>query len=266
MSPEDKCSAFPTTMWTEVERTRQAGSPAALQALENIVENYYTPLRAQLVREFHVDDGQASDWLHSFVWKKVMLRNLFAKADRRRGRFRSFLVRSLLNFARDEIAVVKPPDKSTPFHEEQDVLVLVDERRAASSLDKAWARGVLAEVLRRMRVECERKGNERIWEVFRLRLLEPLLDGKPPPQYEEMVERFGFKDEAQAGNALITAKRMFPRVLREVVAEVLHDRSRNRRRDQGPESSLRRGMRDEVQMQDSPESAVGIQNEAERQH
>ena len=64
-----------------------------------------------------------------------------------------------------------------------------------------------------------RKGQERIWDLFRLRLLEPLLEGTAPVPYRELFLRLGFQSEAEAGNALITAKRVFQRALRQVVAE-----------------------------------------------
>ena len=41
--------------------------------------------------------------------------------------------------------------------------------------------------------------------------------------YEELVAKFGLRSPSEASNLLITAKRMFARVLREVVRETVAD-------------------------------------------
>ena len=70
-----------------------------------------------------------------------------------------------------------------------------------------------------MEAECTARHCLDRWGVFKARLLDPLLDGAEIPAYADMVTEFGFQSPAQASNALITAKRQFDRILREVVAE-----------------------------------------------
>ena len=56
--------------------------------------------------------------------------------------------------------------------------------------------------------------------VFRARLLHALDDDNAPPvAYDELVREFGFQSPAQAGNILMTAKRVFSRCLEETVAQ-----------------------------------------------
>ena len=74
-----------------------------------------------------------------------------------------------------------------------------------------------------MRAECKRNQRERIWEVFEIRLLKPILQGTQPVAYHELCAQLGFRNDAEAGNALITAKRMFARVLRTVIREYARD-------------------------------------------
>jgi DNA-directed RNA polymerase specialized sigma24 family protein len=226
-SPDSKPHGyFPTTIWSEIARLRQADSEAARIALDSLLAKYGPPLKACLVRQFRVDEDQAADWFQSFVWKKVLLKNLFTSADRNRGKFRTFLVNTLQNFVRDEIEHAarqrRSPSGGLVSLEDEEVVKQEppDNRDDPShALDVAWARGVVAETLRQMQAECEGKGNQRIWEVFRLRLLEPQLEGAEPIPYKELFNRLGFQSDAEAGNALITAKRMFTRLLRSVIAE-----------------------------------------------
>ena len=84
---------------------------------------------------------------------------------------------------------------------------------------EGWAQTVVDETLRRLEAECQANGSVARWEVFRLRELGPKLDGVAPPPYEELVGRLGFRSPAEASNALITAKRAFARLFREVVSE-----------------------------------------------
>ena len=53
-----------------------------------------------------------------------------------------------------------------------------------------------------------------IWGVFEARVLGPLFQNAEPVPYEQIVARFGFKSPAQASNVLVSARRMFERVLR----------------------------------------------------
>ena len=89
--------------------------------------------------------------------------------------------------------------------------------------DVQWAREVLAQALTRMQQECCESGRDDVWGVFHCRLVQPLLEGTEPADYETVVERFQLKSPAQASNVLITAKRMFARSLRATVGEYTQD-------------------------------------------
>jgi hypothetical protein len=94
---------------------------------------------------------------------------------------------------------------------------------AEQAFDVAWARQTLAEALQRLRAECGRKGRADLWGIFECRILEPTLNETEPPPYEQLVERFGMVSPSQASNLLITAKRMFTRVLAEVVRDTVSE-------------------------------------------
>jgi len=60
-----------------------------------------------------------------------------------------------------------------------------------------------------------------LWGVFEARVLGPLLDNAAPMPYEQLVKRFDLPSPSVAANLLITAKRMFGRMLHEVVCETV---------------------------------------------
>ena len=66
-------------------------------------------------------------------------------------------------------------------------------------------------------------GRADLWGVFQCRVMAPILEGAQPVDYGQLVERFGLKSPAHAWNVLITAKRIFARTLRSVVAEYCRD-------------------------------------------
>jgi hypothetical protein len=56
-----------------------------------------------------------------------------------------------------------------------------------------------------------------VWAVFEGRVLEPTLLGMAQRSYAELVSRWGFASPAQASNVLMTATRMFARIIRFVI-------------------------------------------------
>jgi DNA-directed RNA polymerase specialized sigma24 family protein len=215
---------YPTTIWSEVDRTRSYDSQVAMAALGGLLERYSRPLRAHLGYKFRVEEERAADWLHEFIARKVLLGELLSKASRDRGRFRTFLLNALDNFVvselRKEQAQRRQPQNGTVSLE--NLPAGEQARLAAHSADEftlEWARAVLAETLVRMEAACRAKSCLERWGVFQARLLGPALDDAQVPPYEDLVVRFGFRSPAEASNALITARRQFARLLSEVVAE-----------------------------------------------
>ena len=89
----------------------------------------------------------------------------------------------------------------------------------SDAFDVAWARRVIEQALAGMRGECEGAGRGDLWAIFEGRILAPTLDGADPVPYDELVSRYGLQSPKQAANAVVTARRMFVRYLREVVAQ-----------------------------------------------
>jgi len=70
-----------------------------------------------------------------------------------------------------------------------------------------------------MKGDCVLYNRPDIWGVFEQRLVTPTYEGTAPVDYAELVRQFQLDSVPQASNVLITAKRMFVRALRAVVAE-----------------------------------------------
>lgn len=217
---------FPTTSWSLVALAGNDADHSVREALGQLLTRYLPALRAHLVCSKRLAPDKANDVVQDFVARKILEKDLVARADRDLGRFRTFLLttldRFLLNQIRDAGARKRAADEgSEDLGERVEMLSVNSGPSDAFALE--WARGVLAEAVKRMRDHCENTDRMEVWGVFELRILDPILKGAEPADYRELVERFGLRSPSQASNVMITGKRMYERVLRSVVAEYARD-------------------------------------------
>jgi DNA-directed RNA polymerase specialized sigma24 family protein len=211
-------SIFPRTDWAELGRA--AGAEPA--PLDRLIRLYWQPLKIFLIATFPGLSGQADELLQDFARDKFLRDGWLKKADQSRGRFRDFLKTSLRNFVLDRFdkADVKNPPVSLEELEQE----IPESPASAEEFDLAWTRAVLAETLRRMEADCKKPGKDQprrscIWEMFRIRLLEPLFHDATQMPYDQLVERFGLKSPLDASNTLLSAKRIFKGHLDEVIRD-----------------------------------------------
>ncbi len=220
-SPEG-FDTFPTTRWTLVGRAGGEGDAANRDALGELLVRYMPALRAHLTGRHGVDGHTADDLIQGFISSKILERDLFARADRGRGRLRSLLLTALDRYAISEARRQTTRKRAEPGARRIDANVSEGVPGPGLAPDQVfdlvWARQVIAEALEMMRGECDRMGRLDLWGVFESRVAAPLLDAAEPIGYASLVERYGFESPSQASNALVTSKRLFARVLRAVVS------------------------------------------------
>jgi len=191
-------------------------------SLDRLVRLYWQPLKIFLVATFPGLKNQADTLLQDFAEDRLLQDGWLRKADQSRGRFRDFLKTSLRNFVlnRLNLAEVKNPPISLEELEQE----LPERETASEEFDLAWAQTVLAETLRRMEADCKNPGEDQprrgyIWEMFRIRLLDPIFNGAAEMPYDQLIERFGLKSPTDASNTLLSAKRIFKAHLSKVIKE-----------------------------------------------
>ncbi|MFQ5495689.1 MAG: hypothetical protein ACE5EX_09955 [Phycisphaerae bacterium] len=222
---EQAHAGFPTTHWSLIHRAGGAEATRAGEALERLLTRYLPALRAYLIETKRIDAHRADDLLQTFVSTKFLEQNLATVADPDRGRFRTLVLTALDRFLvsqqRRRSAKKRRADEAATLDPEalQAAAARPHPRPGADSFDVEWARQLLAEAVRRMEADCAVPGRQAMWTVFQARILDPILKGAEPTDYTRLVERFNFASPTQAANALTTAKRMFQRVLRSIVAE-----------------------------------------------
>src|ERR1043165_6921147 len=91
---------FPTTRWTLVVAAGDPRRKEARSALISLCENYWYPLYAYVRRRGYPAD-QARDLTQEF-FVRVLEGRYLDRADREKGRFRSFMLTSLKFFLADQ--------------------------------------------------------------------------------------------------------------------------------------------------------------------
>jgi hypothetical protein len=219
--------SFPATQWSLVIRAGHAAEDARRQALEALLRQYLPALRAHLLVSRSAPREEIEDLLQGFIADKVVERELIARAQRERGRFRAFVVISLNRYvasqARFRRSTLRSPAGEAAVLPLEDADFVDRSPSCFEAFNRAWAEEVVSGARQRMRAECEATGRADVWTVFQERVVAPALEGAGPTPYAELARRLGVKSETQAANLLVTAKRHFGRALRTVVAEYLGD-------------------------------------------
>jgi hypothetical protein len=211
-------SIFPRTDWAEL------GPDAVADAarLDRLIRLYWPPLRIFLIASFPSLKDQADVLLQEFAEDKILKTGWLQRADQQRGQFRDFLKISLRNFVLDRLS--RAEVKRAPVSLDELEIDLPGPEETSEAFDLTWVRTVLAETLRRMEADCkdpsaDQLRRSQIWEMFRIRLLEPLFNDVPQVPYDQLIESFDLKSPTDASNMLLSAKRIFKTHLTRVIKE-----------------------------------------------
>jgi RNA polymerase sigma-70 factor (ECF subfamily) len=190
-------------------------------ALGRIVERYRPALRIHLTRQHGYSADEADDVLQGFIAEQLVQRRILRRANPDRGRFRSFMLASLENYSHNHRRRTgrHPPSSRLSTQADSEPAAPAPHPMPDSDFEMIWARQVLSQAIQHMEQTCREASRPELWELFDCRILAPALNGTPPLDYDQIVQRFGFRTATEAGNRLITAKRMFLRSLRSVIGQ-----------------------------------------------
>ncbi|MGD9649054.1 MAG: hypothetical protein AB7U73_25310 [Pirellulales bacterium] len=211
------------TDWGMVDEAARFDSPEGREALNALLSRYVPAMRAHLRFKRRIDQDMAEDLVQGFVSDKILARNLLAYADRQRGRFRNLLLTALDRYAYSALRSRAHKQASQTSSWDDAVQPASAEPVTSDVFDEAWALEVWAEALRRTKSHCAAGGRGDLWGVFEARALRPAIEDRAPLPYAELVERYGFLSPVQAANAFNTAKQLFQRILKTVVAEYVNE-------------------------------------------
>jgi RNA polymerase sigma-70 factor (ECF subfamily) len=190
---------FATTHWSAVLQAGRNDSPQATQALEELCRSYWYPLYAYARRLGH-DVHTAQDLTQEF-FRKLLEKNYLGIADRRRGKFRWFLLTAFKGFLANEWDRVRAQKRGSGRQpialdgltaEQRYRLEPADEMTADRIYDRRWALTLLETVRAQLKKDCTGADKARRFE-----LLECYLPGEEPTRtYAEAGQELGLSEGA----------------------------------------------------------------------
>ncbi len=195
-------SRFQTTEWTKILNSELGGA-----VLAELYAKYWRPVYSYLRRKGFSND-QAKDLIQGFFSEKVLGQQLLQKADRTKGKFRTFLLTSLKNYATD-LHRREHPAQELDSQPEKPSHTADPE----TEFDVAWAQELLQAVLRELEAECRSRDKNAHWELFRAWLLETD-SGDEKPDMSGVCARYGIDDASTAYNMISNLKGRFRKILR----------------------------------------------------
>lgn len=214
---------FATTRWSVVLAAGHGDSTAAHKALSHLCRVYWYPLYAYARRRGH-RPHDAQDLTQEF-FARLLEGNWLTKADRERGRFRSFLLSAMKHFLANEWhkaharkrgggqPILSLDDKSA---EERYRLEPVETATPETIFERGWALALLDDVLARLEREYGREGKQELLEAMR----PALTMDRGSIRYDEIAAKLDMNETA-ARVAVHRLRQRYRRLIRSEVANTV---------------------------------------------
>lgn len=223
LSPGPRPQHFATTQWSVVLAAGDLQCLEARDALGELCETYWYPLYAYVRRR--VDSVHEAQDLTQAFFSHLLEKQVLAKADPDRGRFRAFLLTAFKNFITNqwlrEGAAKRGGDRvAFPLDfgsgESRYQLEPVHEWTAEKLFERRWVLTLLDQVLNSLRSEFAQTGKSDHFDE-----LKGTLAGETTAaEYETAAERLGITPAAAKQEAYRMRKR-YRRLFREAVARTV---------------------------------------------
>lgn len=221
--PPPGSSQFPTTRWTLVVAAGDPRRKEARSALVSLCENYWYPLYAYLRRRGYAAD-QARDLTQDFFVRLLEGRYL-DRADKEKGRFRSFLLTSLKFFIADERDRERAQKRGGgavvslgfPSGEERYQREPAHDESPDRIFERRWALSVLDRVMEKMREEFVRHGRPEHFDRLKVFLL-----GQSDAPYAALAREMN-TSEGALKVAVHRLRKRYRELFRKEIADTLAD-------------------------------------------
>ena len=216
-------AGFIPTRWTVVLSAREAGSPRAGAALESLCRTYWYPLYAY-ARRLGQAPHDAQDLTQEF-FARLLAKRWLDRADRDKGRFRTFLLTAFKRFLANEHdrartrkrggGTVHLPLDTAQAESRYETEPPVD-LPADRLYERRWALTLLGQTMARLRTEFEGAGRTDEFE----QLKRFLAVDKSTIAYADVARALGLS-EGTARVAVHRLRRRFREVFREEVTHTV---------------------------------------------
>src|SRR6266536_6469778 len=174
LSNEPVSAQFATTHWSVVLAAGERDLPQAAEALEKLCRTYWYPLYV-FVRRQGNNPEDAQDLTQEFS-SRLLEKNYLAKADRDRGKFRTFLLGSMKNFLVNEWKRAGRLKRGggaefvsidANVAEDRYATEPANESNPDAAYEQRWAVTLIEQVLTALRQEFNAAGKARLFEELK---------------------------------------------------------------------------------------------------
>jgi len=211
---------FLTTHWSLIEDIGVSDDDKNRALVELLLKMYWKPIYCYL-RHKGYDNERSKDLTQGFFQEIVIGRKLIQHANRTRGRFRKFLLTALERYVtsehRKESARKRMPVGRLLWLEHidpADLPVPMGQLTPEESFNYAWLSSLLDELLKEVEDECHKYNMAKHWQVFRDKVLQPIMEETEAPSLKELCGRYGIENPIKASNMIISVNRRFQATLK----------------------------------------------------
>jgi RNA polymerase sigma-70 factor (ECF subfamily) len=228
MTSNNSRVGFPETRWTLIEAVSQRNHPFRADALRQLSAGYWQPVYTYL-RVNGKSRDEAAEIAQAFFADIVLGKDIFAVADKSRGRLRSLMLTALKHFMIDEHRerLVPQLDHRLRLEDlsEEDALMSGSAKEPEHAFDRRWALSVLHEAMTRCENQFRASGKHEQWQAFEMRDVQPSVSMSQPPPYEQIARDLQMPNVDAAIHAVRMVRKRMLTILRQVAAETAIDRA-----------------------------------------
>lgn len=207
--------SFQTTAWTLILDAKTSNLQRQKLIINELMAKYWKPVYCYCNRKGY-DNEKAKDLTQGFFQDVVLGRRLIQQAEKNKGRFRTLLLtaldRYIIDMHKQETAGKRLP-KDRLFALEDYDLPEIPQVSPEQGFNYAWLADLLDKVLSQVKQECLTTGKQAYWEIFRLRVLDPIMHNEKPVALSQITEMHGIDNQAKISNMLVTVKRRLRKAL-----------------------------------------------------
>ena len=222
---------FRTTNWTEIHHAKTYDETQRRVIINNIIKNYWKPVYCY-IRGKGYSNESAKDLTQGFFHEIFLGRGLVEKADRSKGKFRTFILtcldRYLIDVHHHETASKRSPNGLLFQLDEIDLSempTILSDATPEQNFHYAYVLELLENVLLEVKDECYNIERKIHWEVFYDRLLVPILNDVAPPSLSDICKKYNIKSGTVASNMIVTVKRRLRKALERRLRRFSHTNS-----------------------------------------
>ena len=211
---------FQTTLWTDIWNAGSGNDATRQSSLEDLLKRYWKPVYCYLRHKGH-DNEQAKDLTQGFFQEVVLGHKLIQRADRIKGRFRTFLLtaldRYLISVHRNKSAQKRIPEHKFINLDQANPARLSgpsETLTAEETFNYAWVSSLLDNMLVEVEAECHSHGMEIHWKVFNDKILQPIIEDTAAAPLSDICKKYGIDSEDRASKMIYTVKRRFQAALK----------------------------------------------------